>query len=213
MISELLLSDTVKLPPELSHVPVRILTESQFRTTVASVTPQGVAAVVRIPDGYYASTLPPKPGKCIVYLDNVQDPGNVGSILRTAAAFGFDGVVLSEGSADPFSPKVAQATAGTLFVPWLRRSSSSVAMLAALKNAGFTICCADVNGRAGLEFDTFGRIVLVLGNEGNGISEEVMSLADVRYSIPMEHQNAESLNVAVSGAISMFTVYRRNLVQ
>ena len=94
--------------------PVRRLTESQIRYISHSRTPPGVMAVVRAPSEVYSPRLPSPAGRRILLLEDVQDPGNVGTLIRTAAAFDYSGVILTEKCADPLSPKCVQATAGSV---------------------------------------------------------------------------------------------------
>lgn len=160
-------------------------------------TPQYVAAVAQLPvetvigDGF------------IVALDDVTDPANVGTIIRTADAAGCAGVLLSSGSADPFSPKAVRSSMGSLFhLPVIRTDLRD--QLAALLQRGYHIACGELMGSAefSLNPDT---TCLVIGNESRGISEEIMELATVRIRIPI-YGKAESLNAAVAAGILMYKI-------
>jgi TrmH family RNA methyltransferase len=209
-LDELIVSETFAAETDgFSAHRQRIVTESQFSSIVNSVNPQGIAAVLRIPEGSYSAMLPQDPGRNIVLLDNVQDPGNVGTVIRTAAAFHFSGVLLSHHSADPFSPKAVQASAGALFSPWIRRNDDIESNVRQLQRRGFRLACADVNGMPDIDFGQFDKVIVALGNEGSGLCAALLDLADVCFAIPMAGRAVESLNVAVSAAVSLFAVYRK----
>jgi TrmH family RNA methyltransferase len=185
------------------HFPVRTITESQCNYICTTRTPQGTMAVVRIPEEIYSDSLPDNTGKRILLMDGIQDPGNAGSLIRTAAAFDFSGIIMSDKCADPLSPKCIQAASGTVLSVWIRRTSSYVKLTRQLKDSGFSIIAADVNGDD-RPIDRPNRLVLALGSEGSGLSGEILDLADFRLYIPIKKRKAESLNVAACGAILMY---------
>ena len=164
-------------------------------------------ALVRIPEGSYGSVLPALPGDRIVLLDDIQDPGNVGTLVRCAAAFDCSGLLLSAKCADPFGPKAVQASAGALMRPWIRRTDAYLAMVSELKEQGYRLLCADTEGRERMNFAGIGPVIIAFGNEGAGPSADLLRHADDCFTIPMNCSAVESLNVAVSGAIALFTAY------
>jgi len=185
--------------------PVRRISESQFTYISSTRTPQGILAVVRIPEGLYSDDLPKEVGDKILLLEDIQDPGNTGTIIRTAAAFGFSGIILTENGADPLSPKCVQATAGSVLSVWLRRTSHYLELVQSLKKQDFTVIAADINGPDSPEIlPEQQKLVLALGNEAAGLSEEITELADYRLRIPTVQTKAESLNVASCSAILMY---------
>lgn len=157
-------------------------------------TPQGIIAVCKIPK-YEIE----KKNK-LIYLDKVQDPGNVGTIIRTADAFGFDGVMLSKECADVYSPKVVRSTMGSLFhIPIYQ--DVTVENIKNMENKIYS---------AVLDTNTFVNntnictpFVLVIGNEGKGISTEVRNITDEFIKIDMSG-NAESLNASIAAGILMY---------
>lgn len=167
-------------------------------------TPQGLAALVKIPDDSFTDVLPHITGSRILLLEHVQDPGNVGTLIRTAAALNYSGIIMSNQCADPFSPKVVQATSGSLFSVWIRKTKDYLHMIERLKSINFKVFAADVHGTPHVDFSIAANHVLVLGSEGTGLTCDITSLADVRFAIPIESSHAESLNVAVCGGIAMF---------
>lgn len=164
-------------------------------------TPQGIAAVVRMKE---QSTL----GKHIVALDGVQDPGNVGTIIRTADAAGMDGVLLSNQCADVFSPKVLRATMGSIFRMNLRTTDDLPGELTKLREKGYSILSSQLDGTPFYEREKVAeQFALIIGNEGNGVSEQVQQTATHRVRLPMRG-GAESLNAAIAAAIMMYELMR-----
>jgi len=188
-----------------SNYVVRLVTESQFRYICQTKTPQGVMAVVRIPVDIWSDCLPDDIGSKILLLEDVQDPGNVGTLIRTAAAFNFSGAIMSENCADPLSPKCVQATVGTVLSIWLRMTTNYLELIGALRKGGYTIAATDLNGIAEPALlSRQSKLLLALGNEAAGLSRAMLNVADYRLRIPTIQEKAESLNVAACGAICMY---------
>lgn len=168
-------------------------------------TPQGILCLAKIPD-----PIPSFSGNRYLYLDNVRDPGNVGTIIRTADALGFCGVLLSENCADLYSPKVIRSTMGSIFsIATMERCPASI--LTEMKQHGFCIAASALDRNCtDLYRAVWGnKVVFVLGNEANGVSKEILSLADFTVRIPM-YGKAESLNVSIAAALLMGEEARRN---
>lgn len=164
-------------------------------------TPQGVVAVLRIPEIANDDLC----GK-FIYCDNLQDPGNVGTIIRTADAFSFSGVILSHNSADVFSPKVIRSSQGSLFNIKVI-TGKSIEYLKNAKEKGVFVTstalygeCVDISDMKKCENQIF-----VIGNEGSGVSEEILKISDEITYIPMTGK-AESLNAGVAASILMYEV-------
>ena len=139
-------------------------------------------------------------GSLVLYLDEVQNPGNAGTLIRSAAACGFDCVIFSKGSTNPYSSKVARASMGSLFKVDIHTAFD----ISELKEEGYSLIAADMDGvNVFSEFSLPDRAALVLGNEGSGISEKVESLLDMKVSIPMKN-GVESLNVGSAGTVLMY---------
>ena len=187
--------DELALP---DGVDVYALPEHVLASVCDTKTPQGVAAVVRMAE-------PPRAGRRLVALDGVQDPGNVGTIIRTADAAGFDGVLLSGQCADAFSPKVLRATMGSVFRMNLRVTDDLPGELETLKAQGYAVLSSQLDGEPfGAAAQTVGEpFALVIGSEGSGVSDPVRQLATHRLALPMRG-GAESLNAAVAAGIMMY---------
>ncbi len=185
---------------------MRVLRSNQFNAISPSKTPQGVIAVVSLPLEVHSANLSQPPGEKILLLEGIQNPGNVGTLIRTAAAFNFSGVIVSTESADPFSPKAVAASAGSIFSLWIRRLKEYALVVEDLKTNGYTIVAAGVHGTADTSLLKKKKVVLILGNEGKGLSQEMLDCADTVFTIPYNPHATESLNVAAAGAITMFLI-------
>lgn len=143
-------------------------------------------------------------GNKILFLDDVQDPGNVGTLLRSAVSFGFDAIMLSKKSADLYNEKVVRSSKGAIFhVPSLR--CDTLKTLLQLKDKGYHIYGTSLNNATLLSSIKFVEpLVLVLGNEGNGMSEAALKICHDNIKVEME--NFESLNVGIAGSICMYTI-------
>ena len=165
-------------------------------------TPQGIAATVAIRPEPQALT-----GSRIVALDGVQDPGNVGTILRTADAAGFDGALLSDACADLYGAKTLRATMGSVFRVPTRRTGDLAAELSAMREAGYAIVATELGGADFYANCPHERCVLVIGSEGRGVSEDVRAVATHHLALPMRG-GAESLNAAVAAGIMIYEMAR-----
>ncbi len=207
-VEEILIPDTVATDfPE--DIPVRVLPRKTFVPLCPSKTPAGPLAVVRIPPLSNSGELPAATGTRVALLEHVQDPGNVGTLIRTAAALDYDGIILSQECADPFGPKAVAASAGTLLSIWIRRSPDYLQMCRDLLQEKFHVFSADLDGKVRPEEAAVsGKTpwVLALGNEGIGLSDELLHLTTTKIKIPMNESKAESMNVAVSGGICMYAL-------
>lgn len=203
---------TVEEPfPVYHNYPLRLVTEIQFRSICHTRTPQGTMAVVRLPADIYSNSLPKETGSKILLMEDIQDPGNVGTLIRTAAAFDFYGVILTENCADPFSPKCVQASAGSVLSVWLRRTARYLDLTKLIKENGYPLIAAELNGtdKPSVLFHQ-DKLLLALGNEAAGLSRVLLNVTDYRVKIPTVQEKAESLNVAACGAILMYLSSDKN---
>jgi TrmH family RNA methyltransferase len=185
---------------EVAGVPLTQCSESELAELAATEHPQGVVAVYA-PRAWTLDDLRPTSGHPLVLLDAVQDPGNVGTIARTAFALGASGLIALPGTADLVNPKVVRGAMGALFrLPHLAADDGGIASW--VGSSGISLWVTDVNGERvghGGEGET---IALVLGNEGAGVREEWVARADRLVSIPIREE-AESLNVAIAAGIML----------
>lgn len=198
LIREDRVNDLFPIPADL---PTYVLSESVFASISDTKSPQGVAAVLR-------SVSFPLSGSHLIALDGVQDPGNVGTIIRTADAAGFDGILLSPECADVFSPKVLRATMGSIYRMRLSCVPSLPESLRSLREEGFSVLSSQLDGEPFYgRKDVADRFCLIIGNEGNGISDAVKAEATHKLKLPMRG-GAESLNAAIAAAIMMYDLSR-----
>lgn len=176
-----------------------LLGKGVFRAIVDSDTPQGVAAEIAIPDAGKAT------GNT-VFLEGVQDPANVGAIMRSAAAFGIGRVVLDRACADPWSPRALRAGAGGHFALAIAETSDLAAEIDAFKGP---VACTVPRGGMPLADAPLDRgAAWIFGAEGSGLSDGIIRRADVRVTIPMA-AGTESLNVAAAAAICLYESFCR----
>jgi len=199
-IEELLLLEGVQV--DNLQIPTREIPESQMRSITDSATAPKVVAISKIPEDLKSNLLPSTLPQRVLFLEDIQDPGNLGTLLRSAAAFNFDLIIMTENSADPFAPKVVRSTAGALLSITIRRSSHCFELLSILKSNGYQLVTADIDG-GNCTHSSDKKTIFALGNEGNGVSQKLLSITDQIYTIPFNSNNVESLNVAVAGSIGM----------
>ena len=209
-IDSLLISDTFSEKERLSNLDLagiryEIIQHTLFEKLTDARNGVGVLAIVNKPR--YAKTevyrFMQNGANCIV-LDRLQDPGNIGTIVRTAVAAGYEAVIVLKGTADIYSPKVLRATAGMVFdVPILFLSGTEELVKLADEADKKIAVTTPIGGKPYYDCDLSEDIFLVIGNEGNGIADELIDAAHVRVTLPM-CGSIESLNAAVSAAILMY---------
>jgi TrmH family RNA methyltransferase len=192
---------------DVSLVPV---SEAVLASLCDTTTPQGMAAVVRM--GRATLDHLPRDASLVLILADVRDPGNAGTLVRSAVAAGASAVVFTRGSVDPWHPKTVRATAGTLFRIPLIRAPSLDEVIAHLRAVGFVLIGADATSRRPLDAaDLTRRVAFVVGNEAWGLPSDMRHLLDEDVGIPMPGP-VESLNVGIAGSILLFeTVRQRRL--
>ncbi len=202
MVKAVLLRENLGVSFDLpAAIPAFVLPEHIFSSISDTKTPQGIAAVMDL-------ETKPADGPRLLALDGVQDPGNVGTIIRTADAAGFNGILFSRECADLFSPKVLRATMGSIFRLGFSFPPSLQESLEALKKKGCSVLSSQLDGEPFYERDKVSpSFVLVIGNEGNGVSDEVKAVATHHLCLPMRG-GAESLNAAVAAGIMMYDLTR-----
>ena len=197
--------EELPLLAELRGADVKLCSRSVLKKVCDTKTPQGVCAAFEIP----RAAAIPEGASCLLALDGVQDPGNVGTILRTADAAGFEGVLMSARTADIYSPKVQRSAMGSGFRVSCVRCELGEA-LDRYAEAGWKTVVSTLDGKdlyENAEDYRREKMILVIGNEARGVSEEIRARADIRLKIPMRGK-AESLNAAVAAGILMYELTR-----
>jgi RNA methyltransferase, TrmH family len=179
----------------LHKVKLQEISDSELKKISALTTPQDALALVRIPEKTPIQQESFR-GRFTLVLDGVQDPGNLGTIIRTAEWFGFEEIICSDDTVDAYNPKVVQASMGSLS----RMKIQYTDLEKLLSTSSLTVYGALLDGESIFNADFGNEGLIVLGNEGNGISDKVKKLIHSAITIPRFGQ-AESLNVAVSTAI------------
>lgn len=196
------LSDTIPNLPKLSHKQKIFEVSNQILEHISTLhTHQNVLALVQIPE--QEDTFQINENEITLVLDEIQDPGNLGTIIRTADWFGFKQIICSENTVDAYNPKVVQATMGSLS----RIKMQYTDLNKLLSNCQLPILGTLLNGENIYKVQWPKSGFLVLGNEGKGISEEISSLLTKAITIPGSGQT-ESLNVAISAAICCSEIKR-----
>ncbi len=193
------------------RVPVVLIAPALLDEIAASETPQGVIAAVRQPKRERIDLLKVPDIARVVVLEGLQDPSNVGAIIRVAAAVGALAVLYTKGTADPYAPKSVRASAGSLLhVPTVQVNSVGDAV-DWLKANGFQIVGTIPQGGANLFEAEFGdKVAVLVGNEARGLSEEAKRASDLLVTIPMPGK-ASSLNAAVATGVVLYEILRRHL--
>jgi len=194
----------------VQDVRIYRFSDDLFKRVSQTETPQGIMAVARTPK-YDAAKVIQTLKRCVI-LENLQDPGNLGTIIRTADACGFDGVVISKGSVDPYNPKVLRSTMGSMFHIPVMVSGNLLEVLSILKERGVRIATAHPRASETIWDAPLGdKIAIVIGNEGNGLSDEMLRASDIRVTIPMPGK-AESFNASVAASMFLYESMRQRMV-
>ena len=199
-----------KYREKLEALPKGVLTlvsDAVYEKLSFESAPQGVFSVAE-----YFSPKTKEDSSFVLLLDGVADPGNFGAILRSAEAFGVDTVYMGKNGADLYNPKTVRACMGSLFRVDVRRTESIESEIALLKRSGFRVFATALQ-RDSLDIrkvDFSGKIAFVIGNEGHGVSEEVIRACNGTVIIPMR-EGPESLNAAVASGVVMWEAARQRL--
>lgn len=194
-------SEIMALLEKTLDVPLTLLDDSLFAELSELKTPSGIIALISQPQPKSAATH----GRFCLLLENIQDPGNLGSMLRSAAAAGCDTVYLSTGCADAWSPRVLRAGMGGHFVLEMHEAADLLALVQAFSGR---VYAAALQSRMSLyDSDLRGNIAFVIGNEGAGVSAELLD-ASQSVNIPMPGK-VESLNAAAAAAVCLFEAVRQ----
>ncbi len=191
-----------------AQVETLLLPDKLFSSAVPSDAPQGVAALARWKEHLLEDVLAKSPAGPILVIAGVQDPGNLGTILRSAEAFGAGGVLLGEGTVSPYNPKVVRASAGSVFRLPLARAKLSES-LRWMKDRGLRLVgTASHKGTLLDQAKLSGPLAIFIGSEGAGLSRDLIKEMDEVVAIPQAPQ-VESLNVGVATSIVLYEVARQ----
>ena len=185
---------------------IEIISAKDFQKVQSTVSSQGIVGVFEMKTKL---TLKGFKGDLIIALENLNDPGNVGSIMRNADWFGVKEIFLSENCADIFNPKTIRASGGSVFHLKTISDVKLIDELTSFKMNGYTILCADITGTNIYEYQKNKKEIIVFSNEANGPTNELLQIADENVSVPKKGK-AESLNVASASAVILSELTKTN---
>lgn len=186
---------------------VYLVEKSLFKSISGTETPQGVLGIVQLKQNEVDYS-----GGVFVLADKIQDPGNMGTIIRSIHACGFNGLITTKGTVDIYNEKTLRSTMGSIFkVPVVE--DKDLELIKELKGRGFKLVVSTLEEAVDFyDADIKENIIIAVGNEGNGISKEVLQEADIRVKIPMPG-GAESLNAGVAASVMMYEALRVRRIQ
>lgn len=202
---------SLKISEMIGWMETEVVTEDQMSKISDTQTPQGILCILRQP-GYAMDDILAHKGrkdddrKLIMVLEDIQDPGNLGTIFRTAEGAGASGIILSEGCVDIYNPKTVRATMGSIYRMPFIYTDDLKEVTDKLKDNGVTVYAAHLKGERSYDDIEYGDSAFLIGNEGNGLKDETAALADTYIRIPMEGE-LESLNASVAASILMYRHY------
>lgn len=185
-----------------------IVADSVFKSVSDTQTPQGIMAIVSMPE-YTMKQLLQGEKTHLLILESIQDPGNLGTMVRTGEGAGITGVIMNKTTVDLFNPKTIRSTMGSIYrVPFMVTENLAETMVA-LKEKGISLYAAHLKGQHAYDEEDYTKACgFLIGNEGNGLTDEIADLADTYIKIPMEGQ-VESLNAAISATLLMYEANRQ----
>lgn len=210
-LSERYFEEQNQIGNHFEDVPYEVVSDQVFREISETMTPQGILAIVKQPEYTLLDMIKDEEARLLL-LEDIRDPGNLGTMVRTAEGAGFSGIILSKGSVDMFNPKVIRSTMGAIYrVPFIY-SENFLDTLADLKKKQVSIYAAHLEGACDYDAISYEKkTAILIGNEANGLSDESAAIASRCIKIPMEG-NVESLNAGVAAAILMYEVYRQKRI-
>ena len=200
------------LPQIGSQVEILLLPDEVFVSAVSTESPQGVAALVKLRPHKFEELLESASDSLLVVVGGIQDPGNLGTIIRSAEAFGARAVLLGEKTVSHFNPKAVRGSAGSIFREPLLRVKLAES-ITALKQQGMRVLATSSHkGKPLQEVDFTGAAMIVVGNEGAGVPAEILSMANELVTIP-HSPRVESLNAGIAASILLYEAARQRSVK
>ena len=183
------------------------VTDKIFESITGVVSPQGIIAIINKEKQIKQID---NTQEIIVVLDDIQDPGNLGTILRTVDSIGINQLIISKGTADPYNPKVVRSTMGAIFRVKIIESEDLLETLKEIKKQKYKLVVTSLQTDYSLYEIDYNRKVIVIGNEANGVKKEIQDIADEKIKIPMLGKT-ESLNASVATGIVLYEYVRQKL--
>ena len=202
--------ETMKDRTVLEGISWEIVENGVFDKISSTMTPQGVLCVLEQPR-YTLEDILKKENPLLVFLENLQAPGNMGTIFRTAEGAGADGILLTANCVDIYNPKTIRSTMGSIYrMPFVcLKEEETQTVLKLLRQKGIATCAAHLQGEHTYDREDYTKgTAFLIGNEGNGLTEETAQAASLKVKIPMEGK-LESLNASVAASILLYEAYRQ----
>jgi TrmH family RNA methyltransferase len=196
------------LPQIGSQVEILLLPDEVFVSAVSTDSPQGVAALVKLRPQKFEDLMEPGSEPLLLGVSGIQDPGNLGTIIRSAEAFGARAVLLGEKTVSHFNPKTVRGSAGSLFRQPILRVKLGESMTVLRDQGVKVLATSSHKGKPLHEADFTGAAMIVVGNEGAGVPQEILSLADELVTIP-HSPRVESLNAGIAASILLYEAARQ----
>lgn len=194
----------------LEREPDDFVADSVFEKLSETQTPQGVLATVKMRQYSFEDVLGKKENPLLLVLENLQDPGNLGTILRTAEGAGASGIIMSRDTVDIYNPKVVRSTMGALFRMPFYYADDIFEAVEELQKRGIKVYAAHLQGEGFYEKDYRSGTAFLVGNEGNGLTDRITQMADEKIRIPMMGK-VESLNAAIAATLMAYEALRQRL--
>ena len=195
----------------LMQFPCEVVSDRLYKRMSDTQTPQGIMCIAESPKADIDDLIAQHEGKDfrVLVLEGIQDPGNLGTMIRTAEGAGFDLVVADDRTVDLYNPKVIRSTMGSIYRVPVVYCDDILRPVSRLKAEGLMICAAHLKGTCSFKEESYSnRVAVLIGNEGKGLTDRACSMADVLIKIPMQGR-VESLNAAVAAALIMYEVSDR----
>lgn len=210
-IVHLLVSEDFNIDFQIEKEKIVFVDEKVFKKISDTVAPQMIMAVIKMPKWEVNDII--KEGGFYVILDEVQDPGNVGTIIRSADAFNVDGIFAINNTVDIYNPKVLRSTMGSIFHLPVVNDVELSKLFDVLKKNGIRILSTSLKAEKYIyDFDISKNVALIFGNESRGVNSDLDEFVDDSFKIPMDGM-AESLNVSVAASICLYESERQRLIK
>ena len=197
---------------QIEQCNYEILSDDLFKKISDTQTPQGILCVMK-QFHYQLDELVQKKNPLLLILEDIQDPGNLGTMVRTAEGAGVDGIIMTKGTVDIYNPKTIRSTMGSIYRMPFIYTDNLLDIMKQLQIRNITLYAAHLKGKHYYHQMNFtGGTAFLIGNEGNGLKEETAKAADVYMKIPMEGK-VESLNAAVASVILMYEAARQRMTK
>lgn len=186
-----------------------IVKDSIFEGMCDTKTPQGILTVVEMKETSFDELFESDKAPFIMILESIQDPGNLGTIIRTAEGAGVTGIIINDTTVDLYNPKTIRSTMGSLYRMKIYESKNLKETVAELKKRGIKTYAAHLKGKEFYYEKSYkGPVAFMIGNEGNGLTDELSDMADTYIKIPMEG-SVESLNAGIAASVLMYETLRQ----